>query len=91
MDNMHFNDKNGTNNARFRQSIQSIEKLEAEKVNINDEVSAIYKDLKDQGYDPRIVKMLLKVRKMDLEKYEQDAEELSMYMSLLGMKANIEE
>lgn len=53
--------------------IDRIENLEEEMANIKSDIKGIYAEAKGYGYDPKIMKIIIKLRKMeDNEIYELD-------------------
>lgn len=71
--------------AELRQYIERIETLEEEKKGIADDIKAVYSEAKGQGYDTKIVKQIIRLRRM--EKAARDEEEalLDTYKSALGL------
>ena len=71
--------------AELRQYIERIERLEGEKKDIADDVKAVYGEAKGQGYDTKIVKQIIRLRRM--EKHARDEEEalLDTYKEALGL------
>ena len=68
------------------QIITRIEKLEEEKSNISQDITDIFAEAKMKGYDVKILKQLLKLRKMDDNERQRQEEELETYMATIGMK-----
>ena len=71
--------------AELRQYIERIETLEDEKKGIADDIKSVYSEAKGQGYDTKIVKQIIRLRRM--EKAARDEEEalLDTYKSALGL------
>jgi uncharacterized protein (UPF0335 family) len=71
--------------AELRQYIERIETLEEEKKGIADDIKSVYSEAKGQGYDTKIVKQIIRLRRM--EKAARDEEEalLDTYKSALGL------
>ena len=58
---------------QLKSYLDRIEKLEEDATNIRSDINAIYSEAKEYGYDPKIMKVVLKLRKMDdAEKCELD-------------------
>ena len=70
---------------QLRAFIERIERLEEEKKTIGDDVKEVYGELKGSGFDPKIVRIIIRLRKKeDHERQEEDAM-LQLYMDALGM------
>ena len=70
----------------IEQIISSLEKLEEEKADVAQNITDILAEAKIKGYDVKILKQLLKLRKIDEEERIQQEEELETYKAVLGMK-----
>ena len=53
------------NDDRLRLLIERIERLEEEKKGIADDIRDVYAEAKATGYDPKIMREVVKLRKMD--------------------------
>jgi len=71
---------------QLRLFIERIERLEEEKKAIADDVRDVYAEAKATGYDPKIMRMIVRLRKMETHtRREQDAI-LDTYRSALGLE-----
>lgn len=78
-------DVGGVAGERLRSFIQRIERLEEEKKTISDDIRDVFAEAKSNGFDPKIMRQVLKIRKMETaERQEQDAL-LETYLAALGM------
>lgn len=70
---------------QLRAFIERIERMEEEKSAISADIKEIKAEAKGNGFDVKIINMILRIRKMDAnERMEQEAL-LELYMSSLGM------
>jgi uncharacterized protein (UPF0335 family) len=70
---------------QLRLFIERIERLEEEKKGLTDDVRDVYSEAKANGYDPKIMRMVVRLRKMEAHtRQEQDAI-LETYRSALGL------
>lgn len=69
--------------------IARIERMEEEKKNILIDIAEIYQEAKSNGFDPKIIKKVISIRKMDIAKREQLEMELNTYLEALGMTETI--
>jgi len=58
----------------LRSFIERIERLEEEKKGIADDIKDVYAEAKAAGFDPKIMRQVIRIRKMDRsERQEQEA------------------
>lgn len=70
---------------QLRAIVERIEKLEEEKQTIADDIKDVYAEAKANGYDTKIIRTVVRLRKQDsAERQEQEAL-LDLYMHALGM------
>ena len=69
----------------LRQFIERFETLEIEKRNIADQQKEVMAEAKSRGYDTKIMRKLVVLRKRDLQDLAEEEAILSMYKSALGM------
>jgi len=65
--------------------IERVERLEEEKKGISDDIKEVYAEAKANGYDTKVLRKVVSIRKQDVaEREEQDAI-LDLYLTALGM------
>ena len=69
----------------LRAFIERIEKLEEEIKALNDDKRDVYGETKGAGYDTKIIKKIVALRRQDRDKRREEEEILDLYMSALGM------
>ena len=70
---------------RLKSLIERVERLEEEKNNLLADIKEVFSEAKGLGYDPRIMRQILIIRKMDIdERLEQEAL-LDTYRAALGI------
>lgn len=69
----------------LRQFIERIERLEAEKADIAEQSKEVFSELKGRGYDVKVVRTLLRLRKRDKDDIAEEEAILEMYKEALGM------
>lgn len=65
--------------------IERIERLEEEKKTIADDIKDVYGEAKAMGFDTKIMKKIISLRKKDREERIQEDEILNTYLAALGM------
>ncbi len=69
----------------LRSFIERVERLEEEKKTISDDIKDVYGEAKGRGYDVKVLRKIVSLRKQDRnERAEQEAI-LDLYMQALGM------
>ena len=69
----------------LKQYISKIERLEQEKSEIQEHIRETYADAKSNGFDPKIMKQVIKERKLEKAELEEQESLLVMYKRALGM------
>ena len=69
----------------LRQFVERFERLEIEKKDISDQQNEVMAEAKSRGYDTRIMRKIVSLRKRDLEDVAEEEAILSMYKTALGM------
>jgi uncharacterized protein (UPF0335 family) len=70
---------------QLRQYIQKIERLEQEKSDLASDVRDAYAEAKANGFDAKVMRQLIKIRKMDSNERAEQEELLDIYKHALGM------
>ena len=70
---------------RLRLLIERIERLEEEKAAIADDIKDVFVEAKAVGYDAKIMKQVIKLRKMQPDDRREMETILDLYKSALGM------
>lgn len=65
--------------------IERIERLEAEKKGIGDDIKDIYNELKAKGYDAKIMRQIVRLRKQKPDDRREMEAVLATYKTALGM------
>ena len=75
----------GVDAGRLKSLIQRIEKLEEEKANIANDIKEVYAEAKGEGFDVKILRKVVSIRKKDKVKRDEEEALLDLYMSAIGM------
>tara|TARA_R110000822_G_scaffold11505_9_gene42034 strand:- start:546 stop:857 length:312 start_codon:yes stop_codon:yes gene_type:complete len=65
--------------------IERVEKLEEEKQTIAGDIKEVYAEAKANGFDAKILREIVKLRKMDSAERQEREAILELYMNALGM------
>lgn len=74
---------------QLRSFVERIERLEEEKKTIADDIKDVYAEAKGNGFDTKVLRKVISLRKQDAnERAEQDAI-LDLYLQALGMQQGL--
>jgi uncharacterized protein (UPF0335 family) len=70
---------------QLRLLIERIERLEEDKKGITDDIKDVYGEAKAVGFDAKIIKKLVALRKKDADSRREEAALLDLYASAIGL------
>lgn len=70
---------------RLRSIIERIERLEEEKAALAADVRDIYSEAKGAGFDPKVLRQIVRLRKMDQSDREEQDHLLDLYKNAIGL------
>jgi uncharacterized protein (UPF0335 family) len=70
---------------RLRLLVERIERLEEEKKGIGDDIKDVYGEAKATGYDAKIIRKIVRLRKMNPDDRREAEQLLATYGAALGM------
>lgn len=73
------------NAEELRQFIEQYESLEAEKKDISEQQKDIMSEAKARGYDTKVLKKIVALRKRDKDDIAEEEAIIDMYRAALGM------
>ena len=73
------------NNARLRSLIERIERLEEEKKGISTDIREVYAEAKGAGFDAKIMRAMIKLRKMNAADRDEQELLLETYRKALDL------
>jgi uncharacterized protein (UPF0335 family) len=79
-------DTNGVDGGHLRAFIERIEKLEEEKRAIADDIKDVYAEAKGTGFDAKVIRKVVSLRRQDKQKRQEEEEILGLYLAALGME-----
>ncbi|MCG3267349.1 DUF2312 domain-containing protein [Yoonia sp. I 8.24] len=69
----------------LRQFIERYERLEAEKKDIAEAQKEVMAEAKGRGYDTKVLRKIVAIRKRDANDIAEEEAVMDMYMSAMGM------
>ncbi len=70
---------------RLKSFIERIERLEEEKRGLSGDIKEVYAEAKGTGFEPKIMRQIIKIRRMDKEEVDEEESLLDLYKRALGM------
>ncbi len=86
-DNSGIKDEPATRFAKeqLKAIIERIERLEAEKKTVADDIKDVYAEAKGNGYDVKALRTIIRMRKQDADERAEQETILETYLQALGM------
>lgn len=70
---------------QLRLFIERIERLEEERKGVADDIKDVYGEARSQGYDPKIMRVIVRLRKMEPHDRQEMEALVDTYKSALGL------
>ncbi|MBB3457827.1 uncharacterized protein (UPF0335 family) [Rhizobium sp. BK313] len=80
-----MSDAHGVARDQLRAFVERIERLEEEKKTIADDIKDVYGEAKGMGFDTKILKKVISLRKKDEQERMEEDLILDTYLHALGM------
>ena len=81
----------GKSPEELKDIVRRVENIERQIKDLREDISEIFKDAKNQGFDVKTIKQIVKLRKKDSNEIAQEEALLELYLSALGLsKENID-
>jgi uncharacterized protein (UPF0335 family) len=71
---------------RLRSIVERIERLDEERKALSSDIKDIYAEGKSVGFDPKVLRQLIAIRKMEPDTVEECEAMLDVYRHALGMR-----
>jgi uncharacterized protein (UPF0335 family) len=78
-------DVGGIAGERLKSFIERVERLEEEKRALAEDIKEVYAEAKGVGFDVKIMRQIIKIRKMDQDELDEQETLLDVYKRALGM------
>lgn len=77
--------KMGFASEHLRSFIERVERLESEKKALTEDIREVYAEAKGQGFDTKIMRKVVALRKLDTADRQEQEAVLDLYLTALGM------
>jgi uncharacterized protein (UPF0335 family) len=78
-------DVGGIAGERLQSFVERIERLEEEKTALSEDVKEVYSEAKSAGFDIKIMRQVIRLRKLNTSDRREQEELLDLYKNALGM------
>jgi uncharacterized protein (UPF0335 family) len=75
----------GVASDQLKSIVERVERLAEEKAGIAEDIREVYAEAKGNGYDPKIIRSVVRIRAQDKAKREEEIAKTEMYLHALGM------
>lgn len=76
-----------TARGRLRTIIERLERLEEDKQAVMADMKEVFSEAKGEGYDVKTLRKIIRIRKMDKAKRQEEQAILDLYLDALGEEA----
>jgi uncharacterized protein (UPF0335 family) len=80
----HTDVLNTTAQNQLKSIIERVERLEVEKSEISDQMNEVYAEAKGNGFDVKVLKKVVRIRKQDRAKRQEEDAITDLYLSAIG-------
>ena len=71
--------------AQLLSYIERVERLNEDAANIAADIKEVMNEAKSAGYDPKMIKQMIKLRKMDNDELDENDELVKLYRKAIGL------
>lgn len=83
-DSPHVDVLNATAQGQLKSIIERIERLEQEKAEVAEQIKEVFAEAKGNGFDVKILRKVVRLRKQDRAKRQEEDAILELYLSAIG-------
>ncbi|HWA63374.1 MAG TPA: DUF2312 domain-containing protein [Caulobacteraceae bacterium] len=75
---------NATAQGKLKSIIERIERLEEDKAAVASDLKEVYAEAKGEGFDTKILRKVVRLRKQDTAKRQEEEALIDLYISAIG-------
>ena len=75
---------NPTAQGRLRSIVERVERLEEDKAAVQNDIKEVFAEAKGEGYDVKVLRVVIRKRKQDKAKRQEEEAIEDLYLSALG-------
>jgi uncharacterized protein (UPF0335 family) len=69
---------------QLKSIVERIERLEEQKKTLTDDIKEVYLEAKANGFDPKVLRKVIAIRKRDLRERREEEAILDLYLQAVG-------
>lgn len=74
----------GNAQGQLKSIIERVERLEEEKAEVAEQIKEVFAEAKGNGFDTKTIKKIIRLRKMDRAKRDEEQAMLELYLAAIG-------
>jgi uncharacterized protein (UPF0335 family) len=75
---------NSTAQGKLKSLVERIERLEEDKATVANDLKEVYAEAKGEGFDTKILRKVVRLRKQDSAKRQEEETLVDLYISAIG-------
>ena len=83
-DSSHVDVLNSTAQTRLKTIIERVERLEEDKAAVMNDIKEVFAEAKGEGFDVKILRKIVRLRKQDKAKRQEEEAILDLYLAAIG-------
>ncbi len=81
---------NGIDGSELKSFVERIERMDEDVANLQSDRRDVYTEAKLRGFDPAILKKIVRIRKRDKNELDEEKSLMEIYQRALGMEAYVD-
>jgi uncharacterized protein (UPF0335 family) len=83
-DSASFDTLSGTAQGKLKSLVERIERLEEDKAAVANDLKEVYAEAKGEGFDTKILRKVIRLRKADAAKRQEEEALIELYVAAIG-------
>ena len=83
-DSSNLDTLSGTAQGKLKSLVERIERLEEDKAGVAGDLKEVYAEAKGEGFDTKIIRKVIRLRKADSAKRQEEEALIELYISAIG-------
>jgi uncharacterized protein (UPF0335 family) len=83
-DSPSFDTRSSTAQGKLKSLVERIERLEEDKASVAGDLKEVYAEAKGEGFDTKIIRKVIRLRKSDVAKRQEEEALIELYITAIG-------
>jgi len=83
-DSASFDTLSSTAQGKLKSLVERIERLEEDKASVTGDLKEVYAEAKGEGFDTKIIRKVIRLRKSDVAKRQEEEALIELYITAIG-------